>query len=119
MPSARAWGRLFGAAEREIGVLVYSGLFLAEDAEVQKSLADKARAGVRVRILLGDPDSKQVAERGRDEGVDDAMSARIRNALGQLRCRRRRDPNSCSSEEDLAVPVNPQVHVHGSGVWGS
>ena len=76
-----AWGRLFEAAEQEIGVLVYSGLFLAEDAVVQKILADKARSGVRVRILLGDPESSPVQERGRDEGVDDAMAAKIRNAL--------------------------------------
>jgi transcriptional regulator with XRE-family HTH domain len=76
-----AWERLFAAAEREIGVLVYSGLFLAEDAGVQKILADKARAGVRVRVLLGDPGSPQVADRGTDEGMDDAMAAKIRNAL--------------------------------------
>ena len=76
-----AWGRLFEAAQQEIGVLVYSGLFLAEDAEVQKILSDKARSKVRVRILLGDPESPQVAARGKDEGVDDGMAARIRNAL--------------------------------------
>jgi transcriptional regulator with XRE-family HTH domain len=76
-----AWERLFKGAERDIGVLVYSGLFLAEDSAVQKVLAEKVRAGVRVRILLGDPDSRQVAERGADEGVDDAMAAKIRNAL--------------------------------------
>lgn len=76
-----AWGRLFETAEQEIGVLVYSGLFLAEDAVVQKILADKARSGVRVRILLGDPESSPVQERGRDEGVDDAMAAKIRNVL--------------------------------------
>ena len=75
------WGRLFGSAEREIGVLVYSGLFLADDTRVQRLLADKARAGVRVRILLGDPDSPEVAERGRDEGIDDSMAAKIRNVL--------------------------------------
>jgi transcriptional regulator with XRE-family HTH domain len=75
------WERLFAGAERDIGVLVYSGLALAEDTGVQKILAERARAGVRVRILLGDPDSPQVAERGRDEGVDDAMAARIRNVL--------------------------------------
>ena len=75
------WERLFGAAEREIGVLVYAGLFLAEDAGLQKILADKARAGVRVRVLLGDPGSAQVADRGADEGVDEAMAAKIRNAL--------------------------------------
>jgi transcriptional regulator with XRE-family HTH domain len=75
------WERLFSAAEREIGVLVYAGLFLAEDTALQKILAGKARAGVRVRILLGDPQSPQVADRGADEGVDDAMAAKIRNAL--------------------------------------
>jgi len=75
------WGRLFDSAEREIGVLVYSGLFLAEDSGIQKILAAKASTGVRVRILLGDPASPQVAERGVDEGVDDAMAAKIRNAL--------------------------------------
>jgi len=34
-----------------------------------------------VRVLLGDPDSPQVAERGKDEGVGDAMASRIRNVL--------------------------------------
>ena len=36
---------------------------------------------MRVRVLLGDPDSPQVAERGDDEGVGDSMAARMRNAL--------------------------------------
>jgi transcriptional regulator with XRE-family HTH domain len=75
------WERLFAPAERDIGVLVYSGLALAEDTGVQKILAERAREGVRVRVLLGDPDSPQVAERGKDEGVGDAMAARIRNVL--------------------------------------
>jgi len=76
-----AWERLFKAAERDISVLVYSGLFLAEDPVLQKVLAERARAGVRVRILLGDPDSPQVAERGADEGVDGMMAAKIHNVL--------------------------------------
>jgi hypothetical protein len=75
------WGRLFAAASQEIGVLVYSGLFLSEDAGVRKTFREKADAGVRVRILLGDPASESVAQRGADEGVDDAMAAKIRNAL--------------------------------------
>jgi transcriptional regulator with XRE-family HTH domain len=79
------WSHLFKAAENEIGVLVYAGLFLSEDAVVRKILAEKAQTGVRVRILLGDPDSAQVAERGADEGVDDAMAAKIRNALVMYR----------------------------------
>lgn len=75
------WEQFFAAAEREIGILVYAGIFLAEEAAAQKILAAKARARVRVRVLLGDPDSPQVAERGADEGVGDSMAARIRNAL--------------------------------------
>ena len=79
------WGHLFSAAEREIGVLVYSGLFLSEDAGIQKILKNKAAAGLRVRILLGDPDSEVVAQRGEDEGVGDAQAAKIRNALALYR----------------------------------
>ncbi|GLU47117.1 XRE family transcriptional regulator [Nocardiopsis ansamitocini] len=75
------WKRLFSSAEREIGILVYSGFFLAEDASVARLLAEKAGAGVRVRILLGDPDSPAVAQRGIDEGIDDAMAAKIRNVI--------------------------------------
>jgi transcriptional regulator with XRE-family HTH domain len=79
------WDRLFTAAQREIDILVYSGLFLAEDTGVQRLLAARARAGVRIRLLLGDPGSDAVAERGGNEGIDDAMAARIRNALVLLR----------------------------------
>ncbi|MEU8321180.1 helix-turn-helix transcriptional regulator [Nonomuraea sp. NPDC048881] len=75
------WGRLFTAASEEIGVLVYSGLFLADDAAMVRLLGEKARAGSRVRILLGDPDCAEVAQRGTDEGVGDSMAAQIRSAL--------------------------------------
>lgn len=76
-----AWERLFTSARREIGILVYSGLFLAEDVGVQRVLMERARAGVTVRILVGDQDSPHVANRGADEGVDSAIAAKIRNAL--------------------------------------
>ncbi|WP_123668650.1 helix-turn-helix domain-containing protein [Actinocorallia herbida] len=86
-----AWGRLFGTAEREIGVLVYSGLFLAEDTGLHRLLREKAEASARVRILLGDPDSPQVAERGGDEGIDEAMGMKIRNAIVMYKPLRRLD----------------------------
>ncbi|GAA3381594.1 DUF5919 domain-containing protein [Cryptosporangium minutisporangium] len=85
------WGRLFGTAEHEISVLVYSGLFLADDTGMVRLFADKADTGVRVRLLLGDPDSPHVAQRGADEGIEDGMSARIRNALALYRPLRGRD----------------------------
>jgi hypothetical protein len=74
-------GRFFAEAETEIGVLVYAGLFLSEDSGVQRTFADKARAGVRIRMLFGDSESREVAERGEAEGVGDALAAKIRNAL--------------------------------------
>lgn len=118
-----AWGRLFSAAEREIGVLVYSGLFLAEDTRVQRLLADKARAGVRVRILVGDPDSPEVAERGRDEGIDESMAGKIRNVLVlyrplravesvEIRLHRTVLYNSIYRADDQLL-VN--THVYGTG----
>jgi hypothetical protein len=75
------WVRLFGSAEREIAILAYSALFLAEDAGILRILADKGRAGIAVRIALGDPDGPNVAERDGEEGIGDAMGAKIRNAL--------------------------------------
>lgn len=75
------WGRLFEQAEHEIGVLIYSGMFLGEDAGLKRTLGEKAQAGARVRLLLGDPDSPHVAERGQAEGIDDAMAAKVRNAI--------------------------------------
>ena len=75
------WVQLFGSAEHEIAILAYSALFLAEDAGILRILADKGRAGVTVRIALGDPDGPNIAERGEEEGIGDAMPAKIRNAL--------------------------------------
>jgi hypothetical protein len=77
----QVWHRVFDAAEREIGILVYSGLFIAEDAELIRLLGGKARSGTTVRIILGDPDSPHVDQRGQDEGIHDAMAAKIRNAI--------------------------------------
>ena len=75
------WARLFDTAEEDIGVLVYSGLFVPEDMGIRSIFRRKADAGVRVRILLGDLTSEQVAQRGADEGVDEAMAGKIKNAL--------------------------------------
>jgi transcriptional regulator with XRE-family HTH domain len=83
--SRDVWRHLFSQAEREIGVLVYAGLFLSEDAGIQKILKDKAAAGARVRFLLGDPDSQAVSDRGQDEGIGDAVPTKVRNALALFR----------------------------------
>ena len=79
------WHKLFARAEREIDILVYSGLFLFEDTGMLQLLAAKADAGVRIRIALGDPESPEVIQRGEDEGIGDSVAARIRNAQALLR----------------------------------
>lgn len=76
-----AWTRFFESAEHEIGILAYSGLFLAEDVDLLGIVADKANLGVRVRIALGDPDGASVTRRSQEEGIGDGLAAKIRNAL--------------------------------------
>jgi hypothetical protein len=78
---ADGWTRLFARADDEICILAYSALFLAEDVTVTTILREKARAGVRVRIALGDPYGRHIANRGAEERIGDGMSARIRTAL--------------------------------------
>jgi hypothetical protein len=80
-----AWGHLFDSADEEIGILVYSGFFLAEDAGLLSLLKERAADGVTTRILLGDPDSPEVISRGQAEGIEDAMPAKVRNALALYR----------------------------------
>jgi hypothetical protein len=79
------WRRLFAGAEREIGILVYAALFLAEDVGLVRLLADKARAGVTVRLLLADPNSPRMAERGAEEGIGDSVASRVHNAVALFR----------------------------------
>lgn len=85
------WWHLFEQAEHEIGILVYAATFLAEDSELKRLLGDKAKSGARVRILLGDPDSQAVAEGGQDEGIDEAIAGKVRNAIILFRSLRKMD----------------------------
>jgi hypothetical protein len=92
-------------AEREIGILVYPATFLAEDAELRRMLADKAKSGVRVRILPGDPDSRAVAERGQGEGIDEAITGKVRNAIILFR--------------PLLKIDNIEIRLHGTTLYNS
>lgn len=79
---ADLWPRMLKGAGERIDVLVYAGLFLSEqNARLLAVLRDRAAAGAKVRMLLGDPESEAVALRGADEGIGDAMAGKIRNVL--------------------------------------
>lgn len=76
------WSRLFEAATERIGILVYAGLFLPElEPRLANLLRSKAEAGVKVEILLGDPESAAVADRGAEEGIGAAMASKVHNVL--------------------------------------
>jgi transcriptional regulator with XRE-family HTH domain len=99
------WTRFFESAEHEIGVLAYSALFLAEDAGLLGIIEAKARNGVRVRFLLGNPDGSSVDVRGKEEGIGDAMAAKVRNALTHYR--------------PLARLENIEIRLHGAVLYNS
>ncbi|MFI5491347.1 hypothetical protein [Actinoplanes sp. NPDC051859] len=80
------WGRLAEQAVSEIGILVFSGLFLPEQVpQLVRLLKEKAHEGVNIRILLGDPDSEAVSNRGAEEGIGESMASKIRNVLAFYR----------------------------------
>jgi transcriptional regulator with XRE-family HTH domain len=100
-----AWGHLFGQAEQEIGILAYSCYFLAEDAGLRQLIGEKAESGVRVRILLGDPESPFVLQRGQSEGIGDTMPAKVRSAIAMFR--------------PLRLVENIEIRLHGTILYNS
>jgi hypothetical protein len=99
------WVRFFASAEHEIDILAYSALFIAEDAGILRILADKNRQGVRVRIALGNPESPRVTERGAEEGIGDAMAAKVRNAIALYR--------------PLYAGGGAEIRLHGAVLYNS
>ena len=58
-----------------------------------------------VRIALGDPEGPHAAERGEEEGIGDAMAAKIRNALTLYR--------------PLAKVQNVEIRLHRTVLYNS
>jgi hypothetical protein len=114
------WRQLFASAEREISILVYAALFLAEDVELTRLLADKARTGVTVRLLLADPESSRIADRGAEEGIGTAVASRVQNALALFRPLLGTEGVEARQHEtvlynsifraDDEMLINPQIH---------
>ncbi|MEU6216981.1 helix-turn-helix transcriptional regulator [Streptomyces sp. NPDC047022] len=75
------WLQLFSRAEREIGVLVHAGVFLAENPRWPQLLRQKASSGVRARILLGDPNSPEIQRRGEEEEIGEGVAYKVREVM--------------------------------------
>jgi transcriptional regulator with XRE-family HTH domain len=79
---ADLWTRLLDRAEEHIEVLIYSGLFLTDDSTLIKRLRHKAEDGAKIRLLIGDPASREVTRRSIEEGIGKAtLAAKVRNAM--------------------------------------
>ncbi len=100
------WQRLLDGATRQVGILVYAALFVPEqNPRWISTLREKAEAGVKVEILLGDPDGTRVAERGSDEGIGAAMGGKVHNVLAYY--------------NDLRDVENVAIYFHDTTLYNS
>jgi hypothetical protein len=80
------WRHLINSAQERIEVLVYAGLFLVDSfPEFPEKLRGAANDGLKVRLLFGDPESATVQWRGREEGINEHLAARVRLSLTYMR----------------------------------
>lgn len=85
VPKGRWWGLLEGA-QRHIDLVAYSLSFLCEDHPwLPRLLGEKAAAGCRVRVVMGDPVSPHVRDRDGEEGLGGQLARRIVHELTSLR----------------------------------
>jgi transcriptional regulator with XRE-family HTH domain len=100
------WMQFFGSAEHEIDILAYSALFLAEDRGILRLLAGKGRAGVKIRVALGDPESsRDDATLHGGGGIRDDVPANIRKALALY--------------QSVAGPTNVEIRLHKAVLYHS
>lgn len=83
---ADLWDHLIANATEHIEILVHAGIFLIERPRFVRDLASKAKDGARIRLLFGDPASREVARRSNEEQLGKGtLGSRIRNALAFYR----------------------------------
>jgi transcriptional regulator with XRE-family HTH domain len=76
------WTELLRASERNVDLLAFAGLFLAEEhTDWIPTLIRKAESGVRVRLLLGDPEGQQLALRDREYRISGGVAGRVSAVL--------------------------------------
>ena len=77
--SVSAWTSLIDDSRESIDLLAFAASFLHDAVpDFHGQLVAKARQGIRVRLLFGNPESEAVRIRGEEEGIGDLLSARCR-----------------------------------------
>jgi transcriptional regulator with XRE-family HTH domain len=72
------WTELLRSAKRSVDLLAFAGLFLTEEHPDWLPLVKtKAEQGVRVRILLGDPDGEQLRSRDAERDIGGGVGGRV------------------------------------------
>jgi len=80
------WIDLLRQTSRSVDVLAFAGLFLTEEhSEWLPLLRQKSKSGVRVRLLLGDPDGRQLAARDDEQAIGGGVAGRVRAVLSHYR----------------------------------
>lgn len=83
---ASAYVDLFMAARHHIDILVYAAVFLHEAyPRLNDLLIERAEAGCAIRIAVGDADSANVQQRGKEEKFGHGIESRCRLALMHYR----------------------------------
>ncbi|CRK59544.1 hypothetical protein [Alloactinosynnema sp. L-07] len=100
------WLNLLKGAHDRIDLFANASLFLPEDnPEAISIIKEKATKGVRVRILMGDPDAPAMELRGREERLHDALVGRIKMALAYYR--------------PLLEVEGVEFRIHGTSLYNS
>lgn len=74
---ANTWTSLLDQAKESIDLLAYAASFLHDSVpDFGPQLMEKARQGVQVRLLFGDPTSEAVQRRGEEEGIKHLLGSR-------------------------------------------
>jgi transcriptional regulator with XRE-family HTH domain len=80
------WTELLEQARRAVDLLAFAGLFLTEEhPDWTPLLASRAEAGVRVRLLLGDPGGASLAARDAEYRIGGGVAGRVRAVLDSYR----------------------------------
>ena len=80
------WVDLLRQAERNVDLLAFAGLFLTEEhPEWTPLLRQKAEAGARIRLLLGDPVGRQLAARDLEQRIGGGVAGRVQAVLAHYR----------------------------------
>ncbi|MEU2089740.1 MULTISPECIES: helix-turn-helix domain-containing protein [Nocardia] len=103
---ADLWSRLLSDVSDRIDILVLAGLFLAEDPSLARTIKQKTKQGVSIRMLFGDPKAPEAIKRSSEERLAaGTVPARIRNALALI--------------EPLACIDGVEVRFHETTLYNS